>query len=153
MAELGGSEFAEAVLGVVAGRPPALDLEREAALQRLLVGGAERDLLAAAHDCGDGGLAIALAESAIEGGTGFAVTVAGPAAARAAVHRDRLARGGRRRRGEAAEFEALAAEHGVPVAMLGETGGPRVVFDGLFEIGVDEARALHEDTFPKLLAG
>ena len=74
-AELGGREFADAVLGVVTGRPPALDLDREAALLALLQAAAGEDLLAAAHDCGDGGLAIALAESAIEGGHGFAVTV------------------------------------------------------------------------------
>ena len=154
MAELGGSEFAETVLGVVAGRPPALDLEREAALQRLLVEGAARDLVAAAHDCGDGGLAIALAEAAIAGDSGFAVTLPGDApwyvqlfsetASRAVVAVAEA---------KVASFEALAAEHEVPVAMLGETGGPRMMFDGLFDIAVDEARAVHEDTFPKLLAG
>ena len=71
--ELGGSEFGETVLGVVAGRPPAIDLERERGLHRLLIEGASRDLLRSAHDCGDGGMAISLAESAIEGSTGFAV--------------------------------------------------------------------------------
>ena len=73
--ELGGSEFAEVVLGVVAGRPPALDLARESALLGFLVAAAGEDVLASAHDCGDGGLSVALAESAIEGGQGFAVTV------------------------------------------------------------------------------
>ena len=67
--ELGGSEFAEVVLGRVTGRPPALDLERERALHRLLIESARGDLLLSAHDCGDGGAAIALAESAIAGGT------------------------------------------------------------------------------------
>jgi phosphoribosylformylglycinamidine synthase len=60
--ELGGSELAEGELGVVAGRPPALDLDREVALQRLLIEAARSDLLASAHDCGDGGLGVTLAE-------------------------------------------------------------------------------------------
>src|SRR5439155_4387987 len=59
-AELGGSEFAATVLGVVTGRPPALDLSRERALHRLLAAAATRTVLASAHDCGDGGLAVAL---------------------------------------------------------------------------------------------
>ena len=41
-AELGGSEFAEVVLGVISGRPPALDLERERALHDLLHEAAKR---------------------------------------------------------------------------------------------------------------
>ena len=94
-AELGGSEFADVVLGMVAGRPPALDLEREHALHVLLHEAATADLLAAAHDCGDGGLAVTLAEQAIVGGHGFAVDdPGGPATARRAVLGIGLAGGG-----------------------------------------------------------
>ncbi|MBI2239067.1 MAG: phosphoribosylformylglycinamidine synthase subunit PurL, partial [Actinobacteria bacterium] len=75
--ELGGSEFADVVLGKISGRPPALDLDREAALHGLLIEGARGDLLASAHDCSDGGLATALAESAMATGTGFALTLPG----------------------------------------------------------------------------
>ena len=72
----GGSEFAESVLGVVAGRPPAVDLDGELALQALLRAAAHETLLASAHDCGDGGLAVALTESAIGLGHGCAVVAA-----------------------------------------------------------------------------
>ena len=48
-----------------AGMPPALDLRKERALIDLLVAAAAETLLASAHDCGDGGLAVALAECAI----------------------------------------------------------------------------------------
>src|SRR5207249_4049523 len=75
--ELGGTEFAEVVVGRMAGRPPSLDLDRERALQELLVRAARDDLLASAHDCSDGGLAVALAECAITGDTGFAVSLPG----------------------------------------------------------------------------
>jgi phosphoribosylformylglycinamidine synthase len=152
LAELGGSEFAEAVLGVVAGQPPRLDLDREAALLRCLQAAAAEALLASGHDCGDGGIAIALAESAIEGGHGFAVTIPGdlPAhvalfsesASRAVVsvapeHEDRLV--------------ALAAEHGVPLARIGETGGPRAVFAGHVETTVEALREAYETAIPRLM--
>jgi phosphoribosylformylglycinamidine synthase II len=152
--ELGGSEFGEAVLGVVAGRPPALDLERERGLHRLLTEGASRDLLRSAHDCGDGGLAIALAESAIEGGTGFAVSLPGDLPAHVAMFSESASRAVVTvPAGRTSELEDLAAELRVPFSRLGETGGPRMVFDQIAEVTVEEATASFEDAIPKLLAG
>jgi phosphoribosylformylglycinamidine synthase len=50
-------------------------------------------------------------------------------------------------------LEDLCAAHDVPCARIGETGGPRLVFDTLFEIGLDEATAIYEEAIPKRLAG
>ena len=114
---------------------------------------AREDLLASAHDCGDGGLAVALAESAIAGGARVRRRRAGrPAAARRAVLRVGVAGGGlaasRAGRGPA---RSSPARHGVPCTQLGETGGPRVVFDGLFETTVEELRDVFEAAIPRLL--
>ena len=63
------SEFAVTIAGVTtaeitaSGRVPALDLERELAVQKACLAAAEAGLLLSAHDCSDGGLAVALAES------------------------------------------------------------------------------------------
>jgi phosphoribosylformylglycinamidine synthase subunit PurL len=151
-AELGGSEFAEAVLGVIEGRPPALDLEREAALLRFLHAAAAEDLVASAHDCSDGGLAVALAESAIEGGHGFVVTVGTDLPAHVALFSESASRAvvsvsPEREQG----FLDLTREHGVTALRLGETGGPRAVFDGLFETSVEDLRAAYETALPRLL--
>ncbi len=151
-AELGGSEFAEAVLGVVAGQPPRLDLDAEAALLRFLQAAAAETLLASGHDCGDGGIGIALAESAIEGAHGFAVTVPGDLPAHVALFSESASRA---IVSVAPEHEvrltALAADHGVPLSRIGETGGPRVLFDGLFDTTVDELREAYETAIPRLL--
>lgn len=48
----------------------------------------------------------------------------------------------------AAALEALAARHDTPFARLGETGGPDMAFDGLFEIPVAEAREVYETAIP-----
>ena len=45
-----------------AATPPPVDLEHEARLQRFLVAAAEARLVRSAHDCSEGGLAVALAE-------------------------------------------------------------------------------------------
>jgi phosphoribosylformylglycinamidine synthase len=60
--ELGGSEYLATIHGTVAGKPPAIDLKREAALQQLIVKLIREELVESAHDCSEGGLAIALAE-------------------------------------------------------------------------------------------
>jgi phosphoribosylformylglycinamidine synthase subunit PurL len=76
-AELGGSEYLKVIHGLVRGIPPALDLAREAALQRLLVEGIAAGTIKSAHDCAEGGLAIALAECCFDTGLGVSVDVSG----------------------------------------------------------------------------
>jgi phosphoribosylformylglycinamidine synthase len=151
--ELGGSEFAEAVLGRVSGRPPGLDLDREAGLVALLVRAAREDLLASAHDCSDGGLAVALAESAIAGDCGFAVEVPGDLPIHVALFGESASRAvvsvGPQ---DSPALEAMAADHEVPFARLGETGGPRMVFAEAFELTVAEARETYESALPTLLS-
>jgi phosphoribosylformylglycinamidine synthase len=75
--EIGGSEYLRTVHGRVAGRAPRLDMEREKAVQRTVLEAARAGLLSSAHDCSEGGLAVALAESCIGGGLGADVTLAG----------------------------------------------------------------------------
>ena len=67
---LDGSEYQKRVLGEVAGRIPEPDLANERLLHGFLAQAAERRLLQSAHDVADGGLAVALAESAIMAGIG-----------------------------------------------------------------------------------
>jgi phosphoribosylformylglycinamidine synthase len=66
--ELLMSEYSVSVAGmtteeiVASGQVPLLDLEREKAVQAACLEAAEAGLLRSAHDCSDGGLAVALAE-------------------------------------------------------------------------------------------
>src|SRR6185437_11442520 len=62
--ELGSSEYAKEILGQIWGMPPALDLKQEAALQKCLRELIQQRDIESAHDISDGGLAVALAESA-----------------------------------------------------------------------------------------
>jgi phosphoribosylformylglycinamidine synthase len=62
-AEFGSSEYAKEILGEIWGVPPALDIQREAALQKCVRELVQEHLIESAHDCSDGGLMVALAES------------------------------------------------------------------------------------------
>jgi phosphoribosylformylglycinamidine synthase subunit PurL len=63
--ELGGSEYLAVVHNLVAGAPPRCDLRRERAVIDALLEAIERGHVRSAHDCSDGGLAVALAECCI----------------------------------------------------------------------------------------
>jgi phosphoribosylformylglycinamidine synthase subunit PurL len=115
--------------GRVAGRPPVLDLQREKALITLLTRAAAGRLLQSAHDCSDGGLAVALAESAFDtDGIGAAIELAadgrrpdavlfGESASRVLVSATQAT---------LATVLQLAAEHHVPARVVGTTGGQRI---------------------------
>jgi phosphoribosylformylglycinamidine synthase len=65
--ELGGSHYLKVVHGQKAGRVPRLDFGRELAVQEGVRALIRSGLVKSAHDCSEGGLAVAVAESCISG--------------------------------------------------------------------------------------
>jgi phosphoribosylformylglycinamidine synthase len=63
--ELGGSEYLAHIHGIVAGAPPKCDLDRERALIEAILEAIRSGHVRSAHDCSEGGLALAIAECAI----------------------------------------------------------------------------------------
>ncbi|HZU30899.1 MAG TPA: phosphoribosylformylglycinamidine synthase subunit PurL [Candidatus Angelobacter sp.] len=74
-AEFGSSEYAKEILGQVWGVPPALDIKQEAALQKCIRELIKEHAIDSAHDCSDGGLAVALAESAFPASMGAEINL------------------------------------------------------------------------------
>jgi phosphoribosylformylglycinamidine synthase II len=65
--EIGGSLYLKTIYGKKAGLPPRLDFDRELAIQKFLRTLIRKGVVKSAHDCSEGGLAVALAESCISG--------------------------------------------------------------------------------------
>jgi phosphoribosylformylglycinamidine synthase len=63
--ELGGSEYLSTIHGKVIGAPPRCDPARERVLIDALLEAIAAGVVSSAHDCSDGGLAVALAECCI----------------------------------------------------------------------------------------
>lgn len=63
--EVGGSEYLKVVHDKVAGQAPELDLAKEKAVQMMVYNAIRQGLIKSAHDCAEGGLAVALAESCV----------------------------------------------------------------------------------------
>ena len=148
--EFGSSEYAKEVLGAIWGYPPELDLENEAALQRALVDMIRSGLVESAHDCADGGIAVALAEAAMPGGVGLKVHLSeqglppefllfGEDASRVIVSCDP---------GNLARVREMAAEYEIHADLLGETGSERVeiTMDGqpMISASITELRDAYE---------
>jgi phosphoribosylformylglycinamidine synthase subunit PurL len=75
-AEFGSSEFAKEILGQIWGFPPALELEKEAALQKAIVQMIDEGLVESVKDCTEGGLAVTVAECGFAYGIGAQIDVA-----------------------------------------------------------------------------
>ncbi|MCA0437224.1 MAG: phosphoribosylformylglycinamidine synthase subunit PurL [Actinobacteria bacterium] len=156
-AEFGGSSWAWQLHGHLGGLPPKVDLAAEKALMEVLVGGAQRGLFAAAHDLSDGGLAVAVAEGAMRYGVGASLGLAEVCAASGlgafeVLYAESAARALVAVRPEQVEaVRALAAEHGVPAVVVGETGGENLAVAGEFAIPVAELAAIHRATIPAAL--
>jgi phosphoribosylformylglycinamidine synthase len=60
--ELGGSEYLKEIHHLTGGNVPQLDLKLEQAVQKAALETIEKGLVHSAHDCSEGGLAVALAE-------------------------------------------------------------------------------------------
>jgi phosphoribosylformylglycinamidine synthase II len=155
--EFGSSEYAKEILGAVWGYPPELDIKKEATLQRALVAIIRAGLVESAHDCSDGGLAVALVESALPGGEGLSVRLPkqqvslefllfGEDASRVVLSCNPI---------HLPRIQQVAEEYGVIADVLGETGSDRVeiTMDGQFVISasVQELREAYEGALERAL--
>jgi phosphoribosylformylglycinamidine synthase len=155
--EFGSSEYAKEILGAVWGYPPDLDIEREATLQRALISLIQAGLIESAHDCADGGLAVALVECALPAGIGASINLAardlplefrlfGEDASRIIVTCDPA---------HLSRIKQVAGEYEISADVLGETAGDRVeVVIGsqpAISASVEELRAAYEGALEKAL--
>ena len=154
--ELDGGEWAHALHGHLGGTPPRVDLAAEKALASFFVVAVRRGLLASSHDLSDGGLAVALAESTLTGGTGASIDLA-PVLERdgidafTALYSESTARAVVTVRSEAdlAAVVGIAEAHGVPLARLGTTDGDRLRIKDVLDLPVEEMRAAHTGTMAR----
>ena len=153
-AELGASEYLQRVHGEVRGLPPSLDLAHEQALHRLLPELVQRGLIASAHDCAEGGIAVALAEATFGddpvGATVDLRGVTGPAGVPVEHATLFSESSGRVLLGVAPEHVTAVLDRasalGVEAAVIGTTGGDALTIrvDGqpAIDAAVEELRAV-----------
>ena len=136
--ELAGSEFLQCIHDRVEGSP-RIDIGLEKRVQQACRMAIEQGLIASAHDCSEGGLAVALAECSIQGGVGFTGDFPVPDRWDAALFGERQSRiivSLPESRWDA--LASLASGLEVPIARLGYTGGDNFRPDGNVELPVSQ---------------
>jgi phosphoribosylformylglycinamidine synthase subunit PurL len=160
--ELGASEYLLAIHGLTIGEPPACDPKAERGLIDALLKAIKHGAVRSAHDCSDGGLAVALAECAMMDRAqpfGFAVDLSpwatlphrallfGEAHGRVVVSTS-----------NSAEVLQIAQRHGVPARIIGRVtdataGASFTISDDTFTAPVAWlAKAFHE-AIPQAMDG
>ncbi|MDO5067520.1 MAG: phosphoribosylformylglycinamidine synthase subunit PurL [Propionibacteriaceae bacterium] len=151
--ELSGSIWADAVHGGhLGGTPPKVDLRAERELAHVLRFAAREGLVCSAHDLSEGGLAVALVESALQGGHGFRIGLAGQdptvalfseSASRAVVSLPESS---------VERMVSVAEEHGVPLVRIGEVlAEPQAQVAGLFDLPLAELRTIWAAPIPEAM--
>jgi phosphoribosylformylglycinamidine synthase II len=151
---VGGSEWLTRRVGAVVGEPVGIDLAAEARLQRLLLSLCQQQLLASAHDVSDGGLLVAIAESCIAGSVGCRLQLgltAGSDELKKLFSEEPSRVVISFEPAREAELSQLAAQAGVPFAVLGETGGEALVVDALADVPVSALQAAHRSALDAIV--
>lgn len=156
LGEVGGSEYLFQQTGKVLGDAPSIDLASEKSLQALLLALTKESLIESAHDCAEGGFAVAMAEAlfGIQGQLGATVSLARPdlradfslfgetqsriVMSAKPVHADKVLR--------------LATRYNVPAAVIGSvnTSGELRIGDEL-QIMIREAEDIYCRAIPKAM--
>ncbi|MFZ0130500.1 MAG: phosphoribosylformylglycinamidine synthase subunit PurL [Candidatus Dormiibacterota bacterium] len=151
-AELDGSEYQRMAHGVHSGTPPRLDIELERRVQGFILEAIAAGLLHSAHDCAEGGIAVAIAESCLLGDIGAWVAldeleqdeglINGAAGILFGESQSRFVISFARE--ALVRLHELAGRHSVPFRDLGSVGGERVVVTGCIDVPLADARQVHE---------
>lgn len=142
--EVGGSEYLKVIHSQVAGDCPALDLQKEKAVQSACLALIHQRLLSSAHDVADGGLAVALAECCImneECSLGAEITLPKFQRADFALFGESqslivISYAPAQRR----QIEAICAKHRVPLTVLGKVGGEALQISSLLKASLSTLR-------------
>ena len=165
--ELGGSEYLYIEHNLEEGAPPQLDLNRELNVHRLTLAAIRRDLVKSAHDCSDGGLAVALAESCIVGEIGASIELTGEVEAQRNTRLDAVLWGESQSRivvsctrENLPELQRMAKIARVPLSQLGTVGGEKFiigdnragVLNPLFSLPVSEITSAYRGAIGRIMS-
>ncbi|GAC1481557.1 MAG: hypothetical protein PVSMB9_06890 [Candidatus Dormibacteria bacterium] len=131
--ELAGSKYLRLVGAPLSGSPPQVDLDQELRLQKSVLECTRTGVLRSAHDVSDGGLLVALAESALFGSRGLrspaVVGAVSPGARYFSESQGRVVVSVAPRR--VPELQQVMARHSIQLQALGVIGGES------FQVGAD----------------
>ncbi len=156
---VGGSRYLQIVHGLKTGLCPRLDLEKENKLHHVLIQGADQEIYKSAHDCSDGGFAVALAECCFTGAThesnsrGVKITLPGEGRLDGRLFGEAQSRAVVScKPSDAEKLEKLAKSLGVPFTQIGKVGGDSFEISGLLQAPVEKLGDLFFTAVEKMMS-
>ncbi len=151
--DLDGSEYLKVIHKKISGSPK-INLDVEKKVQEVGLEGIRKGLVKSAHDCSEGGLAIALAECCI--------TAPEPIGAQVnlkdEIRPDCLLFGESQSRiivtvheKDLYQLEKIADEKSVPLTLLGEVGGKRLKIGNWIDLSIDELKNIYFSSLGKIM--
>ncbi|UCG35059.1 MAG: phosphoribosylformylglycinamidine synthase subunit PurL [Candidatus Omnitrophota bacterium] len=152
--ELGGSQYLNIIHKMKKGNPPGLDLQQERNVQGAALEMIKEGLVASAHDCSEGGLALALAECCILGKSGAIINLSesmrddallfGETQSRIIVSASSQNRG---------KIEQICKKLNVKFNLIGEVKGDSLKINERINVKVDDLSKTHKQAIPKIVEG
>jgi phosphoribosylformylglycinamidine (FGAM) synthase-like enzyme len=156
---VGASRYLQIHYGKKTGLCPKLNLDVELGLHKALRESAETKILQSAHDCSDGGFAVTLAECCMTGLTHEAPLLGAKLSIPGDGRLDGRLFGEAQSRavvsckpGNAAQLEAVAKKHGVPIEKIGQVGGDSLVIGTEVNVPVTKLADLFFTSIEKMMA-
>jgi phosphoribosylformylglycinamidine synthase len=165
--ELGASEYLAVLHDLEVGHPPQLDLDLELNVQKFTLAAIRAGLVKSAHDCSDGGLAVALAESCITGNIGARLELPETVEHSPDTRLDAVLFGETQSRiilstqtEHLPRLQELARSAGVPLSYLGLVGGERLLISDnragmprpIVEAPLDELTTAYRGAIARLMS-
>jgi phosphoribosylformylglycinamidine synthase subunit PurL len=149
---LAGSEYLLAMHGKTAGKIPALDAAAEKSLQAAVRELVRSGAVKSAHDCSEGGLAVALAECCVIDGRGATLRLSSTLPTHAYLFGEDPTRVVISfAPGKQQQVEETCRRLGVPCAVIGEVGGDALKIDGLLTVPVASLDRAYRSGVPSVL--
>jgi phosphoribosylformylglycinamidine synthase len=153
--ELGASEYLHTIFGQTGGEVPQLEIHFEKRLQESLLSAIRKGQIVSAHDCSEGGLAVALVECCIserEHMIGASITLQDKISA------DALLFGESQSRiiiscepDQAASLINHFMKNNIPCVAIGRTGGERFSINGLIDVELSDLADAFYNALPHLM--
>jgi phosphoribosylformylglycinamidine synthase subunit PurL len=151
--DIASSEYLYSYRGIKASPAPAFDIEQELTVQKAVKQLITNQLISSAHDCSDGGLFVAIAESAMAGGVGFSITTDGE------FRKDTYLFGESQSRivvsvstAQQADFEAFMESTSVAYSRIGKVTPANFAVDGQVVLTSAEAAPLYNNALGQIMA-
>lgn len=150
--EIGGSQYLSIIHDLRKGKPPTLDLNREKNVQDAVLEIIGQRLASSAHDCSDGGLAVALAECCILGGNGAVITIKDKMRTDALLFgesQSRIVISTARKNQE--KIKTICKKFHAPCTAIGEIKGDSLVINNSIKVKVARLQEAHGKAIPKAI--